>query len=330
MPAYYVHMSPSELRRSVIHALSRPGYGVTAEDVLLTCQLVAQAERTLGKEEVDDIQGEINISNQTWKRMVSISKKDLLWELRNVLPANLSALYRLSLLKEAALKRGVEDGLISTGTTTREIESLKKSVDVRSRFKTSTRHIYLFCRDELDDATFARLLARINEVAYEYNACFDTQDLEVVRKENNRRMFDIRRQLIESSIDSEISMLASPAAIHDGIILEDNAREEIKMISTSLSFGKFVTAIKKLSSNREEMMKNFGRLYCLKLAQEYWRTDSRTQRYNYKKRLRDVQSLYPQHARHAEWVLDSFIQLKDQEYKTDSIRPKLHTLLDDS
>ena len=309
-------MESSELQQKVFQALSLPGYGATAEEILTTCSLVAQVQINLSNAELSAIQSEVNVSNQTWKRMISVSANLPLWEKRSVMPANFSSLYRLSLLKSAVLRQGVEDGTINPKITTREIESFKKGKEIQSRFMTSKHALFLFCKNELDDAEFAKLLLRINQIASEFDACIDTQDLIEIQKENNRRLFDVHRHSNEVHINNEICMLTSPAARLDGVFLSDNAREKLKELSVDLSFGDFVKTLKMLSKNREEMMSDYGQLYCLKLAQEYWRTNSRTQRYNYKKRLNNVAVLYPKHSRYAGWVLDTQIKIKDESIST--------------
>jgi len=312
-------MSQTELLQKVTQALSLPGYGATSAEILTTCFLVAQAELNLSKDEIIDIQNKFKVSHQTWKRMISVSGNRILQENSRIMPANFSSLYRLSLLKESVLRQGKNDGIINPEITTRDIESLKKRTDIQSRFKTSNHSIFLFCKNELNDEEFAELLSRLNEVASEYEACIDTQDLVEIQKENNKKMYDVRRQSMELRINNEICLLTSPAARIDGIFLSDDTREKLKGISLDLSFGDFVKILKTVSKNREEMMSDYGRLYCLKLAHEYWRTESRTQRYNYKKRLKDVEALYPKHARHARWVLEKLIQIEDEDNATDEL-----------
>jgi hypothetical protein len=326
--SYDFPMESSELQQKVFQALSLPGYGATAEEVLTTCCLVAQAEINLSNAELSAIQSEVNVSHQIWKRMVSVSANLPLWEKRSVMPANFSALYRLSLLKPAVLRQGVDDGTINPKITTREIESLKKSKEIQSRFKTSNHSIFLFCKKELDGAKFAELLSRINVIASEYDACFDTQDLIEIQKENNRRLFDIRRQSIESHLRDEISLVTSPAATLDGVFLSDDDRKKLDQLPINLSFGDFVKTVKTVSRNREEMMRYYGRMYCLKLAQEYWKTDSRTQRYNCKKRLKEVEASYPIHARYSRWVLDTLVRMEDDDNTTEGPNQTLAVIFD--
>jgi hypothetical protein len=325
--SYDDEMEPSKIRQKVVQALSRPGHGETAEEVLTGCRLVAEAELNLSNEELDSLQREISVSKQTWKRMISVSRNLLLWENRGVMPGNLSSLYRLSLLKPATLRQGLNDKKISSEITTREIEALKRKTDIQSRFRTSKHSIFLFCNEELDNAVFAELLSRINRIASEYNACFDTQNLAEIQKENNRKLFDIRRQFIESRIRDEIQLVTSPAARQDGIQINDNEREILSQLPIDISFGDFVKTIKKLSKNREEMMRVYGRVYCLKLAQEYWNTESRSQRYNCKRRLMEVEKMYPFLGSNARLVHNTLLRIEDDCNSTDEVNPE--TLLEE-
>lgn len=318
MASYCVFVQFFGMRQKVIQALSRPGYGATTEEVLTACRIAAEAELMMSDEEITTIQEEVNISRQTWKRMIAVSKNQQLWEHKDILPSSFSSLYRLSLLSQAVLAQAIDDGSIDSKITTRQIESLSRSIGIRSRFKTSKHSIFLFCKNELGDDELTELLSRVNNVASEYDACFDTQDLVEIQKENNRRYFDIQRQMIDSQIHHEIRLITSPAAHHDGINLSEDVCRRLNNLPIDLPFGKFVKVIKSFSSNREEMMRCFGRLYCFKLAQEYWSTQSRSQRYNCKKRLKEVEKAYPVHAQHARLLLNALTQADDDESAEDN------------
>ena len=321
----------SALREKVLQVLSLPGYGTTAEDVLMTCRCVAEAERKLQKAEITTIQHEMDISQQTWRRMIAISENQQLWENRSVLPNSLSSLYRLSLLRDSTLREGVKSKTINSEMTTRQIESIKKNAEIRSRFKTSKHSLFLFCKEELGEKEIMELLGRINMIASEYNACIDTQNLIEIQKENNRKFFDVQRQLIESRIKDELHLVTAPSAILDGIQLGEDERRVLIQLPIDLPFGDFVKTVKALSRNREEMMRHYGRLYCLKLAQEYWNTESRSQRYNCKRRLREIEKVYPLHAAHARMILTTLLKIEDESESDQEAKPELSAelLLDD-
>jgi hypothetical protein len=312
MASYDECMESSELRDLLQTALSRPGYGQTAEEILQTCRLVAEAEARIGKKELFFIKNEKEISYQTWKRMIAISKKNLLWKYKSIIPANLSAIYRLCLLDDRALQECFADGLITPHTSSRAIEKLKKRTSIEKSYKTSRHQVYLFVQEELDDRSLRDLLNQINAVANKYNACFDTEDLEEISKDNMQKMFSLRRQLIESAILQEIQILLTDKSINPKGDTQGNSSIYLLKTCIDLTFGEFVKVLKSLSPNRQAMMRDFGKLYCLKLAHEYWRTSSRSQRYNCKRRLLEVHESYPETASHAQLVLDNYVELVDE------------------
>jgi len=55
------------------------------------------------------------------------------------------------------------------------------------------------------------------------------------------------------------------------------------------------------------MWSGCGREYCLKVALEFNRTESRAQRHNYKKRLQEVGKTHPEWSKTAEEIADQFL-----------------------
>jgi hypothetical protein len=301
-------MESSEFRDLLQTGLSRPGYGQTAEEILETCRLVAEAEQILNKKEIFDIRQENEISDQTWKRLSGIGKNEVLWLLRDKLPAKQSSLYRLNLLEPSDIIIGVSKGLIHHGTTSRDIEEITKRARINSRYKLSDRQIFLFEDNRLDDQMFSDLLEEINRIAREYDCCFDTDNLESIRKTDAKYQYDKRmtdiRWLLRQDIEN-LQIVESLYAYDD--IEDDQEKEDIRTELINMSFRDFVNSLMAIAISRESMMKDYGFLYCLKIAHEYWRTDSRSQRYNYKRRLIEVKTKYPELEEDVEYVLEKFV-----------------------
>jgi cytoplasmic iron level regulating protein YaaA (DUF328/UPF0246 family) len=91
---------------------------------------------------------------------------------------------------------------------------------------------------------------------------------------------------------------------------QGNAEQDLYIESTLQGL---VATLKAISEDRNAMMQKFGRFYCLKIAQEYWKTDSRSQRYNYKRRLSEVGEKYPHLASYVERLLDDCINVDKKE-----------------
>ena len=306
--SYDISMERPGLRNLVVAALSRPGYGATAEEVLSTCRLVDQADGTFNPKELYDLRIEVEVSDQVWKRMCAVSENETLWSLRESLPCAFSSLYRLNLLESFKVYLGVKDGAINPKTTTRDIERIAKRERIDSRFKLSNRNIYFFSSGELGEDEFANLLEEVNKVAREFDCCFDSEDLEQVRKTDARYQLDRRMMDIHHLLRQDIEGLQVVESRYDDIE-DDQEKEALRNLLVDMPFKEFVDNLMCISLGREKMMEEYGFLYCIKIVHEYWRTKSRSQRYNYKRRLLEVKDKYPKLAEDVDYLYSKHIDV---------------------
>ena len=309
MESYHKVMQESELKNLLVTALLRPGYGETAQEILSSCQLVAQADQTFNKNELYDIREEVSISEQVWKRMCAVSKNDSLWQLKQDLPPNFSSLYRLNLLESYKVYLAVRDGAINQQTTTRDIEQIAKRERIDSRYRLSNRTIFFFSDRDLDDEQFTNLLEEVNKVAREYDCCFDSEDLEQIRKKDLRYQYDRRIMDIRYLLRQDIENLQVVESIYDDIECEDE-RDALRDTLIKMPLKDFVDSLMSIAFTRERMMEDYGFLYCTKIVHEYWRTESRSQRYNYKRRLLEVKKKYPKLEEEVDYLYDKHIDVK--------------------
>jgi hypothetical protein len=303
-------MEHSELEASVINALLRPGYGTTVEEILDTCRLVERVDGAMDRKQIFDLRSRVDVSEQIWKRMLSVAKSQALWEFRESIPASFSCLYRLTLMQDYKIYSAVRDESVSQKTTTREIDDLRKRERIDSRYKLSKRQIYLFAYNDLEDQEFGNLLDEINKIAEEYDCCFDTQDLEKVRKQDSRYQYDRRLEDIHYLLRQDIENLRVIESLYQYDDIEDE--QELDRLRDELiksSFKEFLESLMSVSYTRESMMKDYGFLYCTKIAHEYWRTQDRSQRYNYKRRLMQVKKKYPDLADEVQYLMERFIEI---------------------
>ena len=223
---------------------------------------------------------------------IAVAKSDILWQLRQEIPHNFSCLYRLTLLESYKVLLGVRDGSINCQTTTRDIERITKRERINSRYKLSDRHVFFFSGKNLGDDEFLNLLEEVNKVARDYDCCFDSEDLEQVRKKDLRYQFDRRMEDIRYLLRQDIENLQVVESRYLDVGDEEE-RDALSDILIDMPFKEFADALMWISSSRESMMNDYGFLYCTKIVQEYWKTESRSQRYNYKRRLLEVKKKYP-------------------------------------
>lgn len=309
MASYDLCMESSELRDLLLCALSRPGYGDTAEEVLRACRLVVQAEQTFNKKQIFDIRQDLEMSDQIWKRLFGIGQNETLWLLRQELPPNYSSLYRLNLIEPHNVIIGARDGSINPQTTTRDVEQIARKERINSRYKLSNRQVFFFTGKELGDDEFSNLLEEVNKVAREYECCFDSENLENVRKKDARYQYDRRMEDIRWLIRQDIENFKIVESLYDEIE-DEQERDALSNQLIDLPFKEFVESLMSVAHSRESMMREFGFLYCLKIAHDYWRTESRSQRYNYKRRLLEVREKYPDLSEDVDYVFDKHINVE--------------------
>lgn len=293
-------MEPSELSSSLALALARPGYGQTVEEILDTCRLVVQADQELSEEEVASIRTAANVSDQIWKRLLSIGRNDVIPEFSEQLPPSFSALYQLNLMNDWEIKQAVWFGEVTSRSTTREIEVYKKMARIRSSYKLSKRKLYMFCHDEIPDDAYQEMIEDINEIGKKYSVFFDSENLERIREADKSLLYDhkLQRLLVEMTefVDSRDNEVKWPAPEWmDSSQLSDQERlDHIVVLLTRADNKLAMDYLKNISGSRKNMMERYGELYCMKVAQQFLFATSRTQRYNYKRRLKEVAERYPE------------------------------------
>jgi hypothetical protein len=232
-----------------------------------------------------------------------------LWSLRESLPCSFSSLYRLNLLDPFKVFLGVKDGAINKQTTTRDVEQIAKRERIDSRYTLGSRQVFFFSSCDLSDDEFTNLLEEVNKVAREYDCCFDSEDLEQIRKTDSRYQYDRRMMDIYYLLRQDIENLQVVESLYDDIE-DDQEKDALISILIEMSFKEFVDSLMSIAFTRESMMEDYGFLYCTKILYEYWKTESRSQRYNYKRRLLEVKTKYPKLAEDVDYLYDKHINVE--------------------
>ena len=288
-------MEPLELSSSLASALARPGYGETVEEILETCRLAVMAEAELTNVEKATILGDHKISPQIWKRLLAVGKNPFFELHKERLPVSFSALYRLNLLGTSDYLVGVQDGSITPKITTREIDSYVRRKRVESTYYLNKKPVYLFTVTGLEQEDLREMLAEVNQVAAKYYAYFDFEDLEEIRKTDKHFQFNKALSSINSELEDWLDgrRVATDLALNYWDKKDDESISlmEIRLLGASLK--DLTLDLMKLSKSRQKMMDQFGEIYIWKIVQQCLKADSRTQRYNYKRRLSEVAEKYP-------------------------------------
>lgn len=272
-------------------ALSAREYGRTTQDVLDLCALAARIQEALSRQDVVLLLERSKTSKQIWSRLCSIGKDERLWRFVDHLPANYSSLYLISSMTDDQLSDGFDMGDISASATTRQISDFLRKWSLLHQtygLNGDVRICHLASERELDDGEVQGILEEINKEAIRFG---------VILMDGKSRFsrFGKKQQMIMEQ--EEKAFEAETAVEHLMYLSSEDFRshfslEEVDDLMEG-DFASFAAALLSISRSRREMMDKHGKPYCYKIALEYLRSESRTQRYNYKRRLMHVRAKYP-------------------------------------
>ena len=264
------------LAEHLLKLFARKSYGKNAQQIIDLCALVHEAQSTWSKIEVKEFQSESTINSQVWGKLNAIALDKRLLKHINNLPSSYSALYALTCLTDQYLSDGFGFGIIHPGASSRQIQTWAQEWQIRS----STN------LNEYASAEKVLLLEALGNSRH--------------YQQKQQKIIEASRKLsaIETDIEHFMYLGGSEFMKHYSLKKIDCLMEG--------DFDSFARALLRISRSRKEMMSNHGIVYCYKIALEYFRTDSRSQRFNYKQRLKHVKSKYPELAYIVNLILEKY------------------------
>lgn len=274
-------MDDHGFRYKLLIPLVEKDYGNTAEEVLVTCSHVAEFAEQSSAQEIKELQQRVNINPQVWSRLILLSKDSRLWENRHRLPASYSALYAVSRLSDQEFELALDRNVIHTETSshsvlgwTKEHRSLPESVQDRVK-------LYLCFTRTISSGKKEDLIRRLNEVAKEYGATIADQDAQVLSEKKGAESLVFLRKEIEFRLIENCATL-----FFNG--MTEKERNSMELDTVGDFAHKPLPEYKRIANicrKRLGQETACGEDYVIKIAYEYLKTDSRSQRYNYKRRL---------------------------------------------
>jgi hypothetical protein len=225
------------------------------------------------------------------------------------LPTTFTAIYALTTLSKDELNDGMVTGDLHRNISSRKIYAYAQECRLRSRAFLDTEVIlpcYLAIGKKgegLDSKGLERLFKKVNAIllrrgvmllpSVSSSSKFEQQQKDLIDKEQ-------KQGAIETEIEHQMYMASESLSNYFSL-------EEIDDIMEG-TMSQFALALLSISKSRMEMMKVYGRLYCFKIALEFYRSSSRVQRYNYKRRLLHVRGKYKFLADVVDKIFDELIE----------------------
>jgi len=289
MVSYACFMDPQVLWRKLKIPLIEKDYGNTAAEVLQTCALVAQYADEHTPDQIKEFQKQVEINPQVWSRLIALHKDKRLKAHVERLPRSYTALYAISRMRDEEFEAAVQQGIIHPeGSSHSILKWTKQNRLTAGEAVQPWRCLVVFERD-IDEDQFSDMQLAMNKIANEYGAKLIAESDYVPVKSGT----DKGKQDLISRLEFETVTLATPVFLR--MTERDKSRAGVDqpedlLTVDMITFGSIMrTDAKFFASGRN----SYTPIYVYRLALEYLKTDSRSQRFNYKRRLKQLAETQP-------------------------------------
>jgi hypothetical protein len=264
--------------------LAARGQGKTAAEVIDTGQTLLLQEVRLNSEDFQTFCKATGWHPKVVSKLLVIGRDKRLLPLTPQLPRSYSAIYPLTTLTDAELNLAVSEGTCRPDASSREVLDWIKVKRLEGMQLPETVTFSGTSVDPLTKERKAALLAALQQAALTFGVIV----IEGGPSTGTRKATKASRETIAQHLLQQLTTDLNPVVAE----APETVLKEFEVTSAGdLAEGEIRTltgVLVRLSGGTEGMWQTYGNLYCLKVAMEYNRTESRAQRFNYRKRLLEV------------------------------------------
>jgi hypothetical protein len=270
--------------------LAAQGHGKTAYEVLESGQTLAGMEQRLSSEDFQTLCKSTGWHPKVISKLLVIGRDKRLVPLLPQLPGSYSAIYPLTTLSDAELNLAVSEGICRPDASSREVLDWIKVKRLEGMDLPETVTFSGTSADPLTKERKAALMAALQQAALPFGVTVVEGS---AREVGTRKATKASRESIAQNLLQQLTADLTPVVeeapetlLKDFEVFsaEDLAAGEIRTLTGVLV---------RLCGSSQGMWESYGPLYCRKVALEFNRTDSRAQRFNYRKRLLEVKGKHP-------------------------------------
>ena len=299
-------MDDATLRYKLTIPLIEKDYGDTAAEVLKTCALVAEYAQEHTPDQVKAYQERVGINSQVWLRLLALHRDERLKQHLKDLPASYTALYAVSRMEDEAIEAAIHQGIIHPSASSHAILAWSKHSRLTRGEAVPPWQCLMVFEKDIDKENSDLMIARINAIAKEYGARL-VKETDYVRESPE---IDKKRGII-AELEQKIRQLAAP--VFESMTEVKRAYAGISVIDDFLFIDLKSFAYVTRSNDDKQIagLKSvYPPIYVYRLALEYLRTDSRSQRFNYKRRLKQLAESQPDLAGCIDEVISEYMTEK--------------------
>lgn len=286
----------------------------SVDDILHITKVIRTARETLPEEDFRDLrdrwvksQGMEKGGQKVWSKLLQIGLDDRLEALKDHLPCTYTTLHLVHCLSDEELKVGVAEGHIhpkvSQGSLNRWVKYFRFEGQTEEVPEDFSSLVKVLGPASVSDEVLNRFKGDLDKLVSVYG--FKTQ------YEEDQTMVTLRQQ---RSVDRSQEMQSR--LTKDLRSTWDRAEDSLKTLFSLGSLEDLVLApmqtftgfLNKVSKGRDQFWSLHGTDYIHKVALEYLRTTARAQRFNYRRRLKEVATSHPQYAEMVRDTLEEWMK----------------------
>ena len=267
---------------------SKDRFGRNGAAVLVTAGLVAAANASWDKGTINTFQDNQKLHPKVWDKLVAIHKDQKLGSIKDLLPASYTALYALVVMSDEELKAALQDGLLNRSKekgpiSSRSILDWTKAYRLKGSGIEQEMPLTLVLKQDLSAEREQDLLCALKEVALQYGA-------EVREGKGGLKQAEVKaeaRKAVADRIDEELMRLLGPVVLSapEDLKTKFEVRSAAELIAGRRdAFTGFLQVLE--GKVQEVFWQKYGLAYCLKIARDFNLTQSRTDRFQLKDRLK--------------------------------------------
>ena len=279
--------NPSKTKTEFQSDLAQGSINGSVDDILRVCRVIRTAKKSLTPMEFKDLRDDSPFSEKVWSKLLQIGLDDRLEGFKDHLPPLYTTIHLIHCLTDEELESGVRDGHIhpqvTQGSLNRWIRHMRfhgGQEIIPEDFKTL---VQVIAPPDLSEDTLNRFKGDLEGLVTRYG--FHTQ------YEEDQSMVEVRQQRSQDRSQELVSVLTK-----DLQSTWTEGEQDLKNLFSLNSLDDLVLApmssftgfLNRVRGGREGFWSHHGTDYIRKVALEYLRTNNKGQRFNYRRRLKEV------------------------------------------
>ena len=299
--------TPSKTKNQFLEDLAGGSITGSVDDILRVCRVISTAKESLTPDEFRDVRERSPYSEKVWSKLLQIGLDDRLEGVKDHLPPLYTTIHLIHCLTNEELVLGTRDGHIhrevTQGSLNRWIRHQrfqKGSEVIPDDFWTL---VQVITPPEVSEEVLEEFKQELEGLVSRYG--FRTQ------YEEDHSMVEVRQQRSQDRSQELVGVLTKDL-MTTWVEGEQDLRNLFSLTSLEdlvlAPMSSFTGFLNRVRGNRKKFWDVHSVDYIHKVALEYLRTTNKGQRFNYRRRLKEVAESHPNLAQKVQVILDKWMK----------------------